>query len=100
MTHCRYHTCTSASDIVDSVDEYYALTLQDVIGIDLEWKPDNAQEENNVALMQLASQTVVLLIRTCKIGVPKKLINFLRYLVAFSAKCCRYQAEQSLDSCY
>ncbi len=38
-----------------------------VVGIDLEWRPDVGRaKKNKVALMQLASSTCALLIRTCR----------------------------------
>lgn len=71
----------AASQVLAADSLIHAALQDDVIGIDLEWQPDSEQRENDVALMQLASQSVVLLIRTCKIGVPRKLIDFLRHVV-------------------
>ena len=53
-----------------------------MLGIDVRWRQDSGNEENDVALMQIASQYAVVLIRTCKIGIPKKLIDFLRYVAS------------------
>ena len=61
-----------------------SLCVQDpMIGVDTEWKPDSKIEDNDVAMFQLASSTVVILIRTCKIGFPQELIDFCRqaYLI-------------------
>ena len=49
-----------------------------ILGSDTEWKPDSKIEHNDVSMFQLASSTVVLLIRTCKIGFPQELIDFCR----------------------
>lgn len=49
-----------------------------LIGIDTEWKPDVGGEDNDVAMVQLATASVVLLIRTCLLGLPQILIDFLR----------------------
>lgn len=48
----------------------FVLLVQDpVIAIDLEWKPDRWQgSQNKVAMLQLASNNVALLIRTCNLG--------------------------------
>lgn len=47
-----------------------AARVQDpVLAIDLEWRPDRRRwESNRVAMIQLASSTVAVLIRTCKLG--------------------------------
>lgn len=50
-----------------------------VIGIDVEWKPDSNCETNDVALMQLASQSAVVLLRLCKLdGFPEAVLDFCR----------------------
>lgn len=50
-----------------------------IIGIDTEWKPDNRAESNDIAMLQLASSSVVLLIRTCCLGeLPQQVIDFCR----------------------
>ena len=55
------------------------LCIQDpMIGVDTEWKPDSKEEYNDVSMLQLASSSVVLLIRTCRIGLPQELIDFCR----------------------
>lgn len=52
-----------------------------VIGIDLEWRPEYTRGvQNRVALMQLASSTCAILLRTCRMDVlPACLRSFLRY---------------------
>ena len=54
-----------------------------VIGIDLEWRPDLRRGfQNRVALMQLASTTRAVLIRTCCMdGLPPCLSAFLRCML-------------------
>ena len=48
-------------------------------GIDTEWRPDSRQEDNAVAMIQLASSSCVVLIRTCTLGgIPQPVINFCK----------------------
>ncbi len=51
-----------------------------VVGIDLEWRPDvGRSQKHKVALMQLASSTCAVLIRTCRMDtLPSCLTTFLR----------------------
>lgn len=54
-----------------------------VVAIDLEWKPDGyagaVAGSNRVALMQLASATCCVLVRTCRMqALPRALLQFLR----------------------
>jgi hypothetical protein len=64
--------------------------LDNVIAIDLEWRPDNKYTNNSVALIQLASGSCCVLLRFCKLGnkLPAKLIKFFTnpklYFVGFS----------------
>lgn len=64
--------------------------LDNVIAIDLEWRPDNKYTNNSVALIQLASGSCCVLLRFCKLGdrLPAALLKFLTdtriYFVGFS----------------
>eukprot|EP00890_Picochlorum_soloecismus_P000282 jgi/Picsp_1/1254/NSC_04735-R1_3 -5 exonuclease len=64
--------------------------LDNVIAIDLEWRPDNKYTNNSVALIQLASSSCCVLLRFCKLGdrLPATLIKFFTdtriYFVGFS----------------
>ncbi len=51
-----------------------------IVSIDLEWKPDFVRDTSKVALMQLASATCCILIRSCKLKhvLPEPLLEFLR----------------------
>ena len=51
-----------------------------VVGIDLEWRPEYSRYfKNQVALMQLASSTCAVLLRTCRMeGLPPCIVAFLR----------------------
>ena len=52
-----------------------------LIAIDLEWCPDFGAGRSRVALLQLASSSVVVLIRTCRLPrgpLPGPLLEFLR----------------------
>ncbi|KAK9819950.1 hypothetical protein WJX72_004294 [[Myrmecia] bisecta] len=55
-------------------------SMQDcVVGIDLEWCPDFVKGAcSQVALLQLASATCCLLVRTSHVGMPPELLAFLR----------------------
>lgn len=61
-----------------------------MIGIDLEWRPDARGYQNRVALLQLASSSVVLLIRTSHVGLLQSVVDFFyEYLSArFPKKAC------------
>jgi hypothetical protein len=62
-----------------SMDDFY-------IGIDLEWRPDFVRgQDNPVAIMQLASSSVCLLLQLHQLGFPWDLQAFLR---------CRFQLPQ------
>lgn len=53
----------------------------DIISIDLEWKPDFRPDSNNkIALIQLATSTSCVLIRACNLGktMPSALLKFFR----------------------
>lgn len=54
-------------------------TTLPLIAIDLEWRPDfRPGSDNPVALVQLAAGRLCLLLRTCQLGFPIALRNFLR----------------------
>ena len=56
-----------------------------VIAIDLEWRPDRGRNQSNrVAMIQLASKSVAVLVRTCKLGfrLGYALEDFLRSCTA------------------
>ena len=56
--------------------------MQDsIVAIDLEWRPDYGPGQSRVALLQLASSSTAVLIRTCKLPkgpLPEALLEFLR----------------------
>ena len=59
-------------ELRQSMDDSY-------IGIDLEWRPDFARgQDNPVAIIQLASRSVCLLLQTRQLGFPGDLQHFLR----------------------
>ena len=52
------------------------------VAIDLEWRPDFQRWSNNpVALIQLSTASLCVLIRACKVGFPQELRTFLRRVV-------------------
>lgn len=61
------------------------LLLQDpYVALDLEWRPEFGKgQQNKVAMIQLASSTVAVLIRTSKLGfkLEPTLEQFLRYVL-------------------
>ena len=73
-----------AEDIEPSLCALRASMKDEAIGIDMEWKPDwvartpDRPTGNKVAMIQLASSSVVVLIRTCKLGgsLPTPVIKF------------------------
>ena len=54
--------------------------LQDpIVGVDCEWKPDQKAYENSIAMIQLASSSCAVLIRTCKFGgIPEEVFEFCK----------------------
>lgn len=55
--------------------------MQDrLVAVDLEWQPDFGTGRSRVALMQLATSTCALLVRTCRMRykLPAQLLDFLR----------------------
>jgi ribonuclease D len=53
--------------------------LDKVLGIDGEWRMQYGKQKNKVAAIQLASSSVVLVIRPCRLGViPKQVFEFCR----------------------
>jgi ribonuclease D len=68
-------------------------SMQDhVIAIDLEWQPDFGAGRSRVALMQLATSTCAVLVRTCrmKYQLPPKLMEFLRWAPLLSVFTSQY----------
>ncbi|BDA46837.1 probable exonuclease 3'-5' domain-containing protein 2 [Coccomyxa sp. Obi] len=56
-------------------------SMQDaLVAIDLEWRPDFGAGQSRVALMQLATSSCAVLIRTCRLKhqLPPSLLDFLR----------------------
>ena len=65
-----------------------------LIGIDVEWRPDfRPGSDNPVALVQLAADGLCVLVRTCRLGFPAALRNFLR--CAAAAAWCEAGAVRS-----
>ena len=74
-----------AKDVKPCLHALKASMKDEAIGIDIEWKTDkvfrsNSPTGNRVAMMQLASSSVVILVRTCKLegGLPDPIIQFCR----------------------
>lgn len=56
----------------------------------MHWKPDTETSESRVALLVLASWSVAVLIRTCKVGLPDEVIMFC-------SRCLSTAFNDSLD---
>ena len=56
------------------------MAMQDpIIGVDTEWRPDSFPGEHDTAMIQLATPTVAVLVRTCMMGgIPDELIEWCR----------------------
>jgi hypothetical protein len=72
-----------AEDLVPALEALRkSMPLRDpVIGVDLEWNAElEPGQHSKVALIQLASSSMVVLIRTCILGdaVPQPVIDFCR----------------------
>lgn len=73
------HIVEELSDVAAALDALRASMSDPVIGIDLEWRPDHDRRNSNrVALIQLASSSVAVLIRVCQFGyvLPEVLRTF------------------------
>ncbi len=60
------------------------------MAIDLEWRPDFGAGQSRVALMQLATSSCAVLIRTCRLKhqLPPVLAEFLRWARSHAAYVC------------
>ena len=74
-----------AKDVEPCLHALQASMKDKVVAIDMEWKTENKFRSNSptgnkVAMIQLASSSVVVLIRTCKLGggLPEPIIEFCR----------------------
>jgi hypothetical protein len=76
----RVYVVQEAKDVEPCLSVLYDSMRDPIIGIDTEWKPDSKQGDNNVAMIQLASSSVVVLIRTCCLGgeIPQPVIDFCK----------------------
>ncbi|CAL5224331.1 g7002 [Coccomyxa viridis] len=86
----RVYVVNEACHVQGALDSLRASMTDRVVGIDLEWRPDiGRSQKHKVALMQLASSTCAVLIRTCRMDtLPACLNAFLQdpstALVGFS----------------
>lgn len=63
------HVVEHAQELPAALENLKKSMKDSIIGIDLEWRPDKYGRTNNkVALVQLASASVVVLVRVCKMG--------------------------------
>ena len=64
----------------ETLDEWLPLLQKSpIIGFDTETKPNFKKGEvNGIALLQLATSDIALLIKVKELGLPKKLLNFLQ----------------------
>lgn len=76
-----------AEDVPEALSRLRGSMRDPVIAVDLEWRPDilGAQDfpgirQNRVALIQLATSSLCVLIRTCSMGfhLPRALQDFFR----------------------
>jgi len=71
----------TTSEIAPALAALRASMVDSIVAIDLEWKPDYLPRSNNrVALIQLATATTCILLRTCRMGwaLPAALQHFFR----------------------
>jgi hypothetical protein len=76
----QVHVVEKAQDVEPGLAALHASMRDPLIGIDMEWKPDSKWGTNKVAMLQLASSSVALLIRTCHLDneIPKPIIHFCK----------------------
>ncbi|KAI3424211.1 hypothetical protein D9Q98_009567 [Chlorella vulgaris] len=68
-----------AEELAPALAELRRSMTNQYLAIDLEWKPDFVRGENNpVAVMQLASSTLCLILQLRYLGFPQELQQFLR----------------------
>ena len=76
------HVVEDLRQLAPALARLRASMRDSVVAIDLEWRPDFGVGRSRVALLQLASSSVAVLIRTCKLPkgpLPGVLSEFLRW---------------------
>ena len=95
---CDVMVVDREEDMAEALQRLRESMRDAVVGLDLEWRPDgrgcwnshqHKRSSNQVALLQLSTSSLCVLVRICKIGyrLPQCLQKFLRRVVIFLPSC-------------
>ncbi len=78
LGHCRIYVVSAPTQLPAALAALRSSMSGDpFVALDLEWRPDVKGAPTRVALLQLASATVSVLVRTCRLPFCQTLQDFL-----------------------